>query len=68
MNKFIEVTNAVMIVVLLLIFFAALFSLPIMLLWDWLMPTLFGLGTITWTQAWGLSVLCGLLFKNSTAK
>jgi len=68
MNKFIEVTNVAMLVVLLLTFFAALFSLPIMLLWDWLMPTLFGLGTITWVQAWGLSVLCGLLFKSSNSK
>jgi len=68
MNKFIEASNAIMIVALLLIFIAALFSLPIMLLWDWLMPTLFGLGTITWTQAWGLSVLCGLLFKSSCTK
>ena len=68
MNKFIEATNVAMLVVLLIIFFAALFSLPIMLLWDWLMPTLFGLGTITWVQAWGLSVLCGLLFKSSNSK
>ena len=38
---------------------AALFSLPVMFLWDWLMPTLFGLPEITWLQAWGLMVLCG---------
>ena len=47
---------------------AALMSLPVMLLWDWLMPTLFGLGEITWFQAWGLLFLCGLLFKSNTAK
>lgn len=41
-----------------------LFSLPVMLLWDWLMPILFKLPKITWLQAWGLTVLCGLLFKN----
>jgi hypothetical protein len=41
-------------------------SLPVMLLWDWLMPTLFGLTTITWFQAWGLMFLCGLLFKSHT--
>lgn len=43
---------------------AALMSLPVMLLWDWLMPTIFGLPEITWFQAWGLLFLCGLLFKS----
>jgi len=41
-----------------------LLSLPVMLLWDWLMPTIFGLPEITWLQAWGLGLLCGLLFKS----
>jgi hypothetical protein len=49
-----------------LIFVAALMSLPVMLLWDWLMPTIFGLPEITWFQAWGLLFLCGLLFKSHT--
>ena len=48
----------------LLFFVAALMSLPVMLLWDWLMPTIFGLPEITWLQAWGLLFLCGLLFKS----
>lgn len=43
---------------------SALMSLPVMLLWDWLMPTIFGLPEITWFQAWGLLFLCGLLFKS----
>lgn len=47
---------------------AALMSLPVMLLWDWLMPTIFGLPTITWLQAWGLLFLSGLLFKNHSHK
>lgn len=41
-----------------------LVSLPVMLLWDWLMPLMFGLPTITWLQSWGLLVLSGLLFKS----
>lgn len=43
---------------------AALLSLPVMLLWDWLMPVIFGLPEITWLQAWGLLFLCGLLFRS----
>ncbi len=48
-----------------LFFLSALMSLPVMLLWDWLMPTIFGLKEITWFQAWGLLFLCGLLFKSN---
>lgn len=42
-----------------------LWALPTMLLWDWLMPELFGLSTITIWQAWGLNILAGILFKNT---
>lgn len=52
---------------LILIVGSAVMSLPVMLLWDWLMPTLFGLKEITWFQAWGLMFLCGLLFKSHTS-
>jgi len=53
--------------VLVMIFvWGMILSLPVMLLWDWLMPALFGLGTITWLQAWGLSLLCNFLFRNHT--
>lgn len=52
--------------VVLLFVVAAIMSLPVMLLWDWLMPGIFGLREITWFEAWGLLFLCGLLFKNHT--
>lgn len=49
---------------LLLIFvISMLLALPVMWLWNWLMPTLFGLTTVTWLEAWGLNLLCGFLFK-----
>lgn len=44
---------------------AAMMSLPVMLLWDWLMPKIFGLPEITWFQAWGLLWLTGILFRPS---
>jgi hypothetical protein len=46
----------------LVIIFAALFGWIVMLLWNWLMPVLFGLKTITYWQAWGLVVLGRILF------
>jgi hypothetical protein len=48
----------------LIVLYSALLSLPVMWLWDAIMPDIFGLNTITWLQAWGLSLLCGMLFKS----
>lgn len=43
---------------------ACLLAWPVMLLWNWLMPAIFGLMQINFWEALGLSVLAGLLFKN----
>ena len=42
---------------------AFLFGFFVMLLWNWLMPDIFGLKTITYWQAWGLVLLAHILFK-----
>lgn len=42
---------------------AFFFAIFVMLLWNWLMPALFGLSTISYIQAWGLVLLSHLLFK-----
>ena len=49
-----------------MITFGFIISIPVMWLWDWLMPVLFGLPEITLWQSWGLLVLCGFLFKTSS--
>ena len=56
----------VMIIVGLFIAMAAalLFGLVLMLLWNWLMPVIFGLPIITYWQAWGLVLLAHILFKS----
>lgn len=43
---------------------ALLFGFVVMWLWNWLMPDIFGLTTITFWQAWGLVVLSHILFKS----
>jgi len=40
-------------------------GLPTMILWNYLMPVLFGLKEITFLQAVCLNALCTILFKNS---
>ena len=38
-----------------------LFAWPVQLLWNWLLPRLLNLPEITFLQAWGLELLCGML-------
>lgn len=38
------------------------FGLVVMSLWNWLMPALFGLPSITFWQAWGVLLLSRILF------
>lgn len=51
-----------------LILASFLYSLPVMLLWDAVMPHQFGLPEITWFRAWCLTLLIGLLFTRYTPK
>jgi hypothetical protein len=39
-----------------------LFGWVVMLLWNWLMPDIFGLKTLTYWKAWGVLVLSCILF------
>lgn len=45
-----------------------LIALPVKYLWNYLMPALFGLGTITFKQAIALTILSSLLFSNKDFK
>ena len=42
-----------------------LLGYPLMLLWNWLMPEIFGLPEITFWQAIGLNILCTIMFRPS---
>jgi hypothetical protein len=46
---------------------AFLFGWVVMLLWNWLMPSLFGLPAIGFWKAWGLLILSHILFKSGHA-
>lgn len=64
MVKFLSAIVAVLVVLALT---SILFVLPVYWLWNWLMPTLFGLPTITVWQAVGLLWLSELLFRSHGA-
>ncbi len=44
------------------VLFAFLFGYFVMLLWNWLMPALFGLAVINYWQAFGIIILARLIF------
>jgi len=70
MNWLQKIAMGIGIGVILLIIFAVVSivaAIPLYFLWNWLMPAIFGLTTITFWQAWGLSFLSSILFKNSSS-
>lgn len=62
-----KVFGAVFLAVITIIVVGLVMSLPIMLLWNGcLVAAIPGIKAIGWIQAWGLMILCSLLFKSST--
>ena len=56
-------TELVAMLIGLLILTVILFGYPTMLLWNWLMPTIFNLPYIGFWQACGINLLSSILFK-----
>lgn len=66
MELFYKSLAVVAVGVTIIVFFGLLFSLPVMWLWNYcLVAAIPGIKEIGWLQAWGILILCGLLFKNS---
>ena len=69
MNTLVNALAVLIVGIALIVLLSFLLALPVMLLWDAVIPGIFpGLHEITWLQAWGLSLLCGLLFKSHMTK
>lgn len=43
-------------------------AIIVALLWNWLVPTIANGPTITYWEAWGICILCSLLFKNQLSR
>mgnify|MGYP001045989010 CR=1 FL=1 len=65
-NNMKELITAFILATFMLLFISVLITLPFMLLWNWLMPIIFGLTKITFWQSLGLLILSGMLFRTST--
>ena len=60
------IAGAVVGVIGLIIGLSALFALPVMWLWNYVVPYQFGLKEIDFLHAWALNLLCEFIFKSST--
>ncbi len=61
-EKFVTIVFWVIFGTIAMVAFALLFGYVVMLLWNWLMPSLFGLGTLNFWQAVGILILAKILF------
>ena len=71
MNKFRFVPNifgGLFLTALLILVGAVLYALPVWLIWNYLMPRLFGLPILTILDAFLLNVLTGILFRGKEKK
>lgn len=63
-----KIIGAISVVILTIAVIGLFATLPVMWLWNWLMPEIFNLTEITFWQALGLVILSSLLFKSSNTK
>ena len=69
-EKFVIGTALALSGIVLIVALGALLALPVMWLWNGVLPNLFATGVIKpidFWNAWGLLILCGLLFKSSAS-
>ena len=68
MDKLFETFGLAVVGIGLLVLISFLFSWPVYMLWNGaLVGAINGINEITWLQAWGISVLFGMLFNNSSS-
>jgi len=69
MEKVFDVVFLVLGAIGVLFFVSLFFSVPVWLLWNYcLVGAVDGVHEVTWLQAWGIGILCNLLFKSTSYK
>lgn len=66
MEKIAVIVGAVVLALASLVLISFLLSWPVYMLWNGcLVGAVAGVAEVTWLQAWGLTILCGFLFKTT---
>ncbi len=67
MNTLLFIIGAVIGLCGVIFLWSCLMAWPVMVLWNWVGVTVLGLNQITFWQALGLLILCGILFKGNSS-
>ena len=68
MEKVSVMVGAIVIAIVGLLLLSFLLSWPVYMLWNGcLVGAIAGVNEVTWLQAWGITVLCGFLFKTTVS-
>jgi hypothetical protein len=68
MEKIVVIVGAIVIGIASILLLSFLLSWPVYMLWNGcLVGAVAGVSEVTWLQAWGLTVLCGFLFKSNVS-
>ena len=66
MEKFTVMIGTIVLALVGLVLLSFLLSWPVYMLWNGcLVGAVAGVSEVTWLQAWGLNLLCGILFKTT---
>lgn len=69
MEKLIVIVGTIIVGLAGILLVSFLLSWPTMMLWNYcLVDAVSGFKEITWLQSWGISVLCGILFRTAPSK
>jgi hypothetical protein len=69
MEKITVIAGTVIVGIAGILLLSFLLSWPVYMLWNGcLVDAITGVNEVTWLQAWGISILCGLLFKSTFSK
>ena len=68
MTKIFAIIGALAVSIAGILFLSFLLSWPVFMLWNGcLVGAIAGVNEVSWLQAWGLTVLCGFLFKSNVS-
>ena len=69
MDKVASIIGVVVLGLVGLLALSFLLSWPVYMLWNGcLVGAIAGVSEVSWLQAWGLTILCGFLFKSNVSK
>ena len=69
MNAIATAVGGIVTIIAMVVVLGLVMSWPVMMLWNGcLVDAVSGIKEIGWLQAWGILVLCGMLFKTSVSK